>query len=216
MKSTPILLALTATCALNAAAHADLFYTFDTDAQGWTSINDTSFHGWDGTLGNPDTGALRGVDRASGAIWYNAAPVADLGDLSGLYTNAISYDILGINGSQSGLSDRADIILSGAAMDIGINISTQPVNGQWTSWSALVDDTAGWEILSSTSSGTLSGTLVNAAQIQAVLSDVQGLYIRGEYTNGGDSSAIDNVRIAPAPGTLALLGLGALAARRRR
>lgn len=198
------------------AALAELSYTFDSDDQGWFSINDTTFVGYDGTIGN-DAGALRGVDRASGAIWYFAAPVIDLGDMSGLYGNTISYDILGITGNQTSISPRADIMLTGAGLQIGLNISTQPIVGQWTSWSGLVDASSGWEYVNSTANGSLNGVQVSESDIRAVLENLDGLFIRGEYTNGGDSAAIDNVSIVPAPGTgIAIMLAGFAAARRRR
>ena len=196
-------------------AQGGLAYTFDSDDQGWTSINDTSFIGYDGSIGQP-SGALRGVDRASGAIWFFAAPQIDLGDLSGLYGNSISYDILGISGNQTSISARADIMLSGGGLTIGINISTQPVLGQWTTWSAMVNDESGWEYVSSTSDGTLNGNLVSDSDIMTVLSDLDGLFIRGEYTNGNDSAALDNVSFVPAPGSLGLMLLAGLVSTNRR
>ena len=215
MKMTRDTLILAAMGAAATLANAGLSYTFDSDDQGWSAINDTSFIGYDGAIGQPN-GALRGVDRVSGAIWYFAAPQADLGDLSGLYGNAISYDILGITGNQTSISARSDIMLSGAGLTIGIDISTQPVNGQWTTWSAMVDDASGWEYVTSTSDGTLDGNLVSESDLRAVLADLDGLFIRGEYTNGSDSTAIDNVSFVPTPGALAMISMGGLLASRRR
>ena len=200
----------------SAAAQADFSYTFDTDAEGWSSINDTSALVWDGSIGTP-AGALRGVDQVSGDIWFFSAPSDALGDLSGFYGGAISYDILGIVGSQTSISPRADIMLVGAGTQIGIDLSVQPQTDAWTSWSTTVDAASAWKLVGSTLGGSLTSTDASEAQIRAVLGDLDGFYIRGEYTNGSDSAAIDNVSFVPAPaGMLAMLGLGCVAGRRRR
>ncbi|MGJ8635367.1 MAG: laminin B domain-containing protein [Phycisphaerales bacterium] len=203
--------------ALATSAHAGVAYSFETDAQGWSIVNDGTGFTWDDTIGNNGLGAIRARDVVSGNIWLFSAPTEDLGNLSGLYNNSISYDILGITGSHTNLGgDRADIILTGAGLSIGIDAGTQPVNDQWTSASALVSVAADWRIISSFADATLTGSLATQGQIESVLADMTGLYIRGEYTNGGDATAIDNVDFVPSPGALALLGLGTLTAARRR
>jgi MYXO-CTERM domain-containing protein len=215
MQFTRNTLAIAAMGAAATLASAGLSYTFDSDDQGWSAINDTSFIGYDGTIGQPN-GALRGVDQVSGPIWYFSAPLIDLGNLSGLYGNAISYDILGISGNHNFDLSLADIMLSGGGITIGIDTSAQPVNGQWTSWSAMVDDSSGWELVTSLSAGELSGNAATAADIQTVLADLDGLYIRGEYTSGSDSAALDNVSFVPSPGALAMISMGGLLSMRRR
>lgn len=205
-------LALTAGQALSGVA-----YSFDDDEMGWSIVNDGTGFMWDDTIGNNGDGAIRARDVVSGNIWMFSAPSEYLGNLGGLYGNTISYDILGITGSHTNLGgDRADIILQGAGLSIGIDAGTQPVNDQWTSASALVSVAADWRILSSFSDATLTGSLATQGQIESVLGDMTGFYIRGEYTNGGDATAIDNVDFVPAPSTIALLGLGGLATTRRR
>ena len=214
MRTHCTVLALTA---LASPALAGIAYTFDSDAQGWSIANDGTGFMWDGTIGN-GVGAIRARDVVSGNIWLFSAPDADLGPMGGMYNTSISYEILGITGSHTNLGggERADIILQGAGISIGINAGTQPVNDQWTSASALVSVDADWKILSSFSDATLTGSLATQGQIESVLADMTGLFIRGEYTNGGDATAIDNVDFVPAPSAMALLGLGGLATTRRR
>lgn len=197
------------------AAVASVTYTFESDAQGWSTLNDARDFTWDSTVGQAP-GAIRARDVGDGRIWYFAAPVVDLMNASSYYGGAIAWDILGIQGSQTSIPDRADVMLSGAGMTLGIDIDVQPVNGQWTSWSADVTESAGWSVVSSAANGTLSGTAATEADLRAVLADLDGLYIRGEYTNGADQTAIDNVSIVPAPGAVALLGLSGVAVLRRR
>lgn len=197
-------------------ATAQATYTFDTDTEGWGTFNDAQDFEWDGAIGNPG-GAIRARDGRTGAIWYYEAPDNEYGDRSSLLGGEISWDILGITGSQTSVTGRADIILRGEAGVIGLILPVQPVNDQWTSWSALLDASAGWETVASLSNGTLTGNAVSNDEISEVLGSLFGLYIRGEYTNGSDASALDNVNIVPVPGAAAAFGLcGLMAAHRRR
>ncbi|MBO6513087.1 MAG: hypothetical protein JJ974_03885 [Phycisphaerales bacterium] len=212
-------LSIAALASATSLASAGVAYSFETDSQGWSIANDGTGFTWDDTIGNNGLGAIRARDQVGGNIWLYSAPTEDLGNLSGLYGNTISYDILGITGSHDNLGggERADIILTGAGMSIGFNAGTQPVNGQWTSASALVSVVAeNWRFIDSFSDATLSGEYANESEIQSILADLTGLYIRGEYTNGGDATALDNVDFVPSPGALTLLGLGTLTAVRRR
>ncbi len=211
------LAATAAITGISSVSYAGVAYAFNDDAQGWGIVNDGTGFMWDGTIGNNELGAIRARDVVSGNIWLFSAPTEDLGNLSGLYNNTISYDILGITGNHTNLGgDRADIILTGAGISIGIDAGTQPVNDQWTSASALVSVDAEWRIISAFSDATLSGSLATQEQIESILADMTGLYIRGEYTNGGDATAIDNVDFIPAPSALALLSIGGLMCVRRR
>ncbi len=202
--------------ALAMPAMAGVAYAFENDAMGWSVASDATGFTWDDTIGNNGLGAIRARDVGNGDYWYFSAPSEDLGDVSGLYGNSISYDILGITGNQSVGNGLADVVLTGSGISIGINFAVQPVNGQWVSVSTLVDETADWKIVDSFVGATLTGTDATMSDIQAVLGDLDGFYIRGEYTNGGDASAIDNVDFVPSPSALALLGMGGLMSARRR
>ena len=144
-------------------------------------------------------------------------PAGDLGNLSGLYGNSISYDLIGLTGNQALLGDRADVMISGAGMTIGIDFGVQPVLNEWVSVSTVVSADLDWRVVGDFADGALSATEATMEDIQAVLADVTGLYIRGEYTNGGDAMGLDNVNLVPTPGALSLLSVaGLLIARRRR
>jgi uncharacterized protein (TIGR03382 family) len=200
---------------LSLPASASASWTFDADAEGWGTLNDAQDFMWDGSIGNP-AGAIRARDVRDGRIWYYAAPTADLGVVSNLYGGEISWDILGIQGNQTSITNRADVMLVGAGLEIGVVLPVQPVNDTWTSWSVLVDAASGWAHVSSLSSGQFSGTAATEAEIRAVLAGLENLYIRGEFTNGADQTALDNVSFIPTPGSVAVLGLGGLAVSRRR
>ncbi|MEM0984411.1 MAG: laminin B domain-containing protein [Planctomycetota bacterium] len=196
-------------------AGAQVTSTFDTDADGWSTINDTSSFGFDALVGNP-AGSIVGVDRASGAIWYFAAPSKFLGNQSAALGGTLSWDILGLTGSQSLGGTNADVFLSSGGTLIGIDLGFNPNTTDFTNYSVDLSFDAGWEFVSSTN-GNTNGNAVDAATFASVLANLDGLFIRGEYTTGSDSSALDNVVLTPAPaGAMAFAGVGLLAARRRR
>ncbi len=202
--------------ALAMPAVAGVAYSFENDVMGWSVVSDATGFTWDDTIGNNGLGAIRARDVANGDYWFFSAPSENLGDVSGLYGNSISYDILGITGNQGTGGSLADVVLTGAGMSIGINFGVQPINGTWVSVSTLVDESADWMMVNSFANATLSDTDATMSDIQAVLADLDGFYIRGEYTIGGDSSALDNVDFVPSPSALALLGMGGLMTARRR
>ncbi len=209
--------ALLSIAALTSTSFGGIAYSFDSDDMGWGTVSDATGFMWDGTIGNGGLGAIRARDVVGGDIWYFSAPAGDLGNLSGLYGNSISYDLLGLTGNQALGGDRADVMISGAGMTIGIDFGVQPVLDQWISASTIVSADLDWRIVDDFPDGGLSGTDATIADIQAVLADVTGLYIRGEYTNGGDAMALDNVNYVPSPGALSMLSVaGLLIARRRR
>ncbi len=189
--------------------------TFDSDLQGWGTLNDARSLSWRGTIGNPP-GSISVIDQGTGVVRCFSAPAAYLGDRSAMYGGLLGWDILGITGNQTTLPGRADVMLVGGGLQIGINAAVQPASGQWTSWAVTLDGSADWRLITSLGSGTLSGTAATPEQIQAVLGDLTGLSIRGEYTNAaGESTALDNVSLIPGPGTLPLLAGAALLGRPR-
>ena len=207
--------AVAATFLFGGAAVAQVS-TFDSDHEGWGILNDASSLSWQGTIGNP-AGSISAVDDGAGILWFFSAPAAYLGDRSAAYGESLSWDILGIIGNQTTLPGRADVMLVGGGLEIGLSAAVQPVNGQWTSWAVTLDDSEDWRLITSLSNGTLGGTSATPAQIQSVLGDLTGLYIRGEYTNvAGDSTALDNVMLIPGPGALPLLAGAAMLGQRRR
>lgn len=183
---------LAAACGL-AAADYTIGSSFNKDTEGWGTLNDVQNFQWDGGIGNP-AGAIRGQDIGSGNVWYFTASTLYHGDLSGAYGNTLSWELLGIVGNHTTIPDQADVMLTGAGITIGIDADVQPLNGQWTPWEVVIAPGA-WRTVTNTSNGAL-GTPVDEAQIRAVLADVIGLYIRGEYTNtAGDRMALDNVSL---------------------
>ncbi len=201
-----------------APAMASISYTFDSDSQGWGIVGGATGFQWDGTLGNGGPGAIRAQDLVGGAFdsWFFAAPLVDLGNMSDLYGFDIQYDIMSLEGIPDTNAETAEIILFGGGVEIGFSFDDAPVLNAWTSRSVTVDAMGGWRYIDSLASGTVTASMVSESDLLTVLSDLQGFYIRGEYTNGPDRAALDNVFFTPTPGALSLLGLGGLIVSRRR
>ncbi len=197
MNTTLTLATLILATGTAAFAGGTIFSTFDADAEGWGTLNDARDFIWTDEFGNPG-GAIRATDIGNGDYWYFAASDDYLGDQSVLQGGVLSWDIYGIQGNQN-LTTRADVMIVGGGLQIGINIPVDFDPGVWTSWSVVLDDAADWRLVNSLAGGTLQSTPATDADIATVLADVTGLYIRGEYTNGADAAALDNVRLAPPP-----------------
>ncbi|MEM9064199.1 MAG: laminin B domain-containing protein [Planctomycetota bacterium] len=187
--------------------------TFDSDAEGWSTLNDAQGFMWRSDVGNP-LGAIRANDIGNGDYWYFAASDDYKGDLSAFYGGTLSWELLGIVGNH--LDDEpAEVMVSGAGLMIGIDIDYLPTNGTWAGAEvSLFADS--WRLVDDSSDGDLSTTAVTEQQMRDVLADVTGLFIRGEFTTGGDSTALDNVMLVPTPASGFLMGLGSLAMWRRR
>jgi hypothetical protein len=163
--------------------------TFDTDYEGWRVIGDaqggSGMPNYHSTGGNPG-GYLSAVDDAVGGTWYWQAPGKFLGDKSGTYGQYLRFDL-----KQSDLInqfDNYDIIMQGPSYNLVFNTPNNP-DTSWTSYSILMSETAGWRI-----NDTL-GDVPSQQQFQSVLSNLQNLYIRGEFIVGDDSGCIDNVKL---------------------
>jgi len=178
-------------------AQADVVSTFDTGVEGWTLANGGFFPlAWSATLGNPG-GCLQGREGSGGRLWYYAAPAAFYGDQSSMIGGSLSWDIRNIiTGSLAGAA--ADVILHGAGIRIGYAIPGNADLPEWQTFSVPLS-ASGWFVMPGGFPDTpFTGTPVTESQFADVLADVTALYIQGEYRNGGDSSALDNVIMAPA------------------
>ncbi|SEM14403.1 Laminin B (Domain IV) [Syntrophus gentianae] len=190
---------------MSVPAYATLQYTFDADTQGWTTVNDANFNGWQSSGGNPD-GYIKATDKGYGSTWYFVSP--SLGDMSSYKGGTLSYDINLMYKSGSYFDNDEVIIKSGSSsMSWAPTTAHEPGTNTWTTYS--VDLTSANFVVSS---GTFDG----------ILSNVTAICIRGEYISGGDIEGLDNVKMtsAPVPLPLPILflgsGLAGLAALRTR
>jgi alkaline phosphatase D len=167
--------------------------TFDDGAEGWTVVGDAQSGQVEPTHvaedGNPG-GYLRATDDTAGGVWYWNASDAYLGDKSAYSGGTLSFDL---NQSATDSQFNAqDLILDGGDSRLGYdfgNSSTHP-GTDWTSYEvSLSADAEGWTNRSTDEPPTQE-------DFDRVLSDLNELWIRGEYRTGGDVGGIDNVELS--------------------
>lgn len=138
--------------------------------------------------------------------------------------NALTFGSAFVNGDNASLGALATISMSTGAIANDVSFGmVYYENGPWGGIEVILEATLGGNVVGSSSfivAGSDPNGRDNAAGINMSFSgadfDTVHVYARlnGEYTT--IRALIDNVSIVPAPGSLALLGLGALATRRRR
>lgn len=206
------------TCALLASAggvQASVVSTFDADAEGWTLANGGVSLTWSNTLGNPG-GGISGNDGASNRLWYFSAPAAFLGDQSSMLGGSLAWDRRYIGGGSSLAPDSFDIIIHAGSLQIGYLIPGSLDLPTWETLSVPLSS-AGWVIAGNFPTPGV-GPAVTEAQFAQALAGMTALYIQGEYRNGDDTGALDNVIMTPipAPGSIACVAIGVVAMTGRR
>lgn len=135
-------------------------------------------------------GVLYGIDDATGGTWFFNAPVRYLGDKSAYHGGTLSFD-LKVGGDQTGPYDWYDVYLTGAnGHELFLDLDHKP-GYAWTSYTVPLDASADWRWES------MAGRQATDAEIAMVLADLEGLSIRGEYSDGADKGYLDNVALAP-------------------
>ena len=203
--------------AIAATASAAAISTFDTDAENWSVVSFTNPNGGDfsvlgttaptynATGGNPD-GFISTVDPDNGDFMFSA-PGKFLGDQSG--AGSLSYDLTYPTGNLD--YKPVDIMLTERLHAPPLDQQPHPRPGAgFTHVDIGLAPSANWHL------GTTAGPTPAAADFQATLSGLTGLYISGEYTVGLiETPGLDNVKLGvPEPATmiLAVIGLAALTA----
>jgi hypothetical protein len=196
--------------------------TFDTNDEGWSVVSfsnlTTDNFGivgsytaiYNSTGGNPG-GFISNNDPDGGDATF-AAPASFLGDRSAAIGTSFSYDLM-----HSGTNNynATDLIFEGNGMRLLWEASPDLApTTTWLNVSVTLAPSAQWHL------NTHNGTQATMADFQSVFANLSGIFIRGEYTNGGESDGIDNVNFVPEPATTSLLaltfGAGALLWRKRR
>jgi hypothetical protein len=157
---------------------AETTFGFDVDRQGWAAVGDNaSASTWLTAGGNP-----RGHLCATDAWW--SAPLTLLGDIRDAYGTTLTFD-LKKSSTQSDAVTSPDIILRGHQLTLYFNTFINP--GQdWTAYRIPLSETAGWTIAQSADQPT-------QAEFIDVLSTVDSLLIRGDYSTWNEEGCIDNV-----------------------
>ena len=151
------------------------------------------------TGGNPG-GTISVQDIAGEASAEFMAPAKFLGDKSSYYGGTFSWDYKSTGGS--GPADPVyDLVLVGAGLVLLLDAGLSPPSDVWVHRSATFTESTGWRVSS------LSGRLPTRAEFQAVLANLQGLFIESDLAGGGDTGFLDNVVLVEGPGIPATLAI---------
>ena len=197
------------------------FSDFSTGPQSWqiVSFGDISAKNFSivGTYaptyfasGGDPGGYIYSTDPDGGDFTFSA-PAAFLGNQSAAYGSTLTYSL---NYTSTVNYNTTDVILMGGGVTLLWTQSPTLTPGPaFTTVTVPLAPTPQWLLL--------SGSAASSADFTTVLANLTGIYIRGEYAFGADSTGLDSVSFAavPEPGSWALLVVGlapvALMARRR-
>ncbi|MCP5279116.1 MAG: PEP-CTERM sorting domain-containing protein [Thiobacillus sp.] len=191
--------------------------TFATDAEGWGGLTTTGSPDWSvvasvGPLpdmdGNPDfSGSIVLIDPDN--HWtYFSAPATFLGDKSSAFGGTLSFDY-SVFTPGTGYANEAEVVLKGAGMTLVYDATSSLLYTTPISWShiEITLSGGGWRV-----GDIFSGAPASNAQLLAVLSDLDALWINAEhYTPEMEAIALDNVVLSapvPEPRTWIMMGLG--------
>jgi gliding motility-associated-like protein len=165
--------------------------TFDTSSEGWTGAGDpTSQQAAHLPTGGQPNGYIRLTDAATGGIWYFVAPPKFRGNKCDAYGKTLSWDQFTSDTMNQFFSgDKPDLLLRGGnGMNLMFDNALNP-QLEWTHYDVPLVETAGWRV------GTVFGPAPTQAEFLAVLQDLAGLEIRGEYRSQADYGGLDNVTL---------------------
>ncbi len=169
---------------------ATITSTFDDGAESWTVVGDAQggvaepTHVPEG--GNPG-GHLEATDDVSGGVWYWNASPDYLGDVSAYEGETLSFDLR--QSATDSQFDAPDVILESGDTRLGYdfgNASDHP-GTNWTRYEVELS-ADGWTNLD-------TGEPATEEEFEGVLSDLDQLWIRGEYREGSDTGGIDTVEL---------------------
>ena len=192
---------------ISGAALAGVFVisSFNTSTEGWTPGGDGINPVWVSSGGDPG-GYLNITDGAQGPMWFFVAPSEYTGNKSGAFGQNLTYS-LRLSSNNGWMPDFGDVFLDGNGQTIAADSGPAP-GTSWERFGVTLDSSGGWRF------DDLSGAVATDAEIAAVLANLTGVRIRGEYTSGSDNADLDSV-VMGEPGPIPALGpigLGILAA----
>jgi hypothetical protein len=213
MRLKPLFLCATLAVCAGAQANTLVSSTFDAGSEGWSAINQVASQGWVSTGGAPG-GYFAARDAGQGTVWSYNAPAAFLGNQLAAIGGALSFD-LKTSTLDSPMQSWGDVKIAGGGIELVLDAGASP-GLEWTSYSVMLTPGA-WRL------GDLNGALATATDFQTVLSNVEFLRIRGEFSAAIDQGGLDNVMLTspiPEPASLLMMlaglaGVGAMARKRK-
>jgi Ca2+-binding RTX toxin-like protein len=157
--------------------------TFDTDVDGWTVFGDAQGNSVVPTWNT--SGYAFATDNVAGGVWFWLAPAKFLGDQSASFGVGLSFDLR--QSATDAQFSNPDVTLEGAGLKLVLRFTSYP-GTDWTAYSVTFAEGAGW-------TNATTGLAATAAELRAVLGDLDRLLIRGEYRTGADTGSIDDVAL---------------------
>lgn len=157
--------------------------SFDEGDQGWR-ISEGGVGSFSATGGYPG-GYMAGTDNFDPVrtFWYFIAPAPFINEVRRGYGKTLRFDLF-----QSATDEQRftyDVILTDGIDTLTFDASYNP-GTTWTSYAIKLDELSGWQ------NGNERAT---KADLQAVLTNLTDLRIRGEFRSGPDQGGLDNVAI---------------------
>lgn len=149
--------------------------------EGWVPVGDVTLT-WRAE-GGAQGGYLEGKDKGTGEWWYYGAPGKFLGNRSPAYGKEFQF-YLKANPSEGSVGD--DVFIEGPFTTLVTSLSQVPT-ADWFLYKLQFDATQAWHV------NSITGALATADEIRAVLSDIYGIRIRGEYSTALDTGGLDYV-----------------------
>ncbi|TCV88316.1 MULTISPECIES: laminin B domain-containing protein [Methylomonas] len=212
MNRIPLPVSIVMTLLVSQPVHASVSSSFDTDSENWQIVSFADFSQNNYSIigqyqpsyraggGNPGN-YLAASDPDSGDFTFSA-PAAFLGAQTG--ATGLSYDLTYRDGDVNWQTTDVMLVGNGQRLLWKRDPNIVPNSG-WTHISLSLAPSSEWRL------GTTDGAFASQSDFHNVLSDLSGLYIHGEYTNGIiETAGLDNVvlQTVPLPGAFWLFGVG--------
>lgn len=159
---------------------------FTDDPDGWTIVGDAEggsnveasyspFEGLD------DSGYIYAEDKVTGGVWYFNAPSKYLGDRTDYYGGALSFWLIQDSRMRNQFNSK-DVIIRGNGNEMAYYHEDFP-GLDWTSFTVPIEVAGGWV--------NASGVALTQEEMEAILSDVTSIWVRGEFETGADTGGLD-------------------------
>lgn len=160
--------------------------TFQESAEGWATCGDARTIEWQAPAPKA-RGCVYLTDLEDGRGGLFLAPAPYLGNKSGTYGGALSFDLKTTEGVN--LHPRWDLRLHGAGQGLYFDLP-DPQVGVWTPRLARLTADAGWRV------GSPDGPAATEADLRSVLADLKAIVINGEFHHGSDKTMIADVALS--------------------
>jgi hypothetical protein len=178
---------------VHSVSHASAISTFTSDSESWAVVDfsfptsgnpppvlQTYIPTWNGSGGNPG-GFISQADPSSD-VFYFSAPATFLGNQADVYGQILSFDVT----DDLCCSDNAlpSVIVVGTTMTL--YAAAVPAPSTWSSRNVLL-------VGNSFRINSPGGALASDGDLLNVLSNVQAIYLVGDWISGIETAGLDNV-----------------------